>query len=298
VGTRQVATGVVVLGLVAGIGFWLGSRWDEVPLPRFGRQCTVEAHGEVSLDTDQMANAATIAAVGVRLGMPDQAVVVALATALQESKLRNLPHLGGGNDHDSIGLFQQRPSQGWGAPQQLAQPGYAAERFYLALREVDGWEEMRLTDAAQRVQRSAYPEAYQQWADDADVLATALLGHAPGAVTCTVPENPPTRGEPAVTALGEALTRDWGARVTTDPGAAPAAAVRLAGAGAEAGPGLTVAATDPRAGWRYAHWLVSHAAGHGVTRVQFADLVWTAAQGGWSATDAALDHVHAEVAAG
>jgi hypothetical protein len=279
VGKRLVA-GVVALGVVAGFGFWLGSRWDQVPLPDFRPDCTVQASGEVTLDYEQMANAATVAATGVRLEMPDQAVVVALATALQESKLRNLPHLGDGNDHDSVGVFQQRPSQGWGSAEEIAQPRIAAERFYLALRGVDGWQEMRVTDAAQRVQRSAYPEAYEKWTPDANVLATALLGQAPGAVACTGPEDPPARGEPAAEALGDALTQDWGTELTT----------------LDSTPGVSLTPADPEAGWRYAHWLVAHAADRGVTRVRFADLEWTAAEGGWSATDSTVDEVHAEVA--
>jgi hypothetical protein len=124
-----VVTVVVVLGLVAGFGFWLANRWESPQLPAFGPDCTVEADGRVGLDRDQMANAATITAVGVRLGMPDRAMVVALATAFQESKLRNLPHLGVNNDHDSIGLFQQRPSQGWGTEEEIADPRYASEQF-------------------------------------------------------------------------------------------------------------------------------------------------------------------------
>jgi hypothetical protein len=281
--TRTVVAVVAVLGLVAGLGYWLVNSWDRVPLPSLRSGCTVGASDEVRLDIEQTANAATITAVGVRLELPERAVVVALATALQESKLRNLPHLGDGNDHDSVGLFQQRPSQGWGEPEDLAEPRYAAERFYVALRDVEGWQEMRITDAAQRVQRSAFPEAYQKWADDADVLAAALLGQAGGAVTCHVPDDPAARGAAAADALGVQLARDWGDQTDVAP-ADPA--------------GLSVSADDVAAGWRYAHWLVSHAAGHGVTRVQFDDLEWTADDGGWQVADAAIDHVVAEVATG
>jgi hypothetical protein len=287
----KVVAVVAVLGMVAGFGYWLGNHWERVPLPSLRSGCTVEADSgdqeagsgdQVDLDIDQMANAATITAVGVRLEMPDRAVVVALATALQESKLRNLPHLGDGNDHDSVGLFQQRPSQGWGDAADIAEPWYAAERFYLALRRVEGWEEMRVTDAAQRVQRSAYPDAYEKWADEADVVAVGLLGQAGGAVTCAVPGDPAARGEAAAEALIGLLARDWGEQAAVAP-ADPA--------------GLSVSAEDLASGWRYAHWLVAHAAGHGVTRVRFADLEWTADEGGWSATDDPIDHVLAEVAA-
>ena len=281
-GARRVVTVVTALGLVAAFGYWLGHRQPEPrppETPPLG--CAVEAGGVVHLDHEQMANAATITAVGVSLGMPDRAVVVALATAMQESKLYNLPHLGAYNDHDSVGLFQQRPSQGWGTEEEVSDPRYASRQFYLALQDVPGWEEMRVTDAAQRVQRSAFPEAYERWADDAQVLATALLGHEPGAVNCRVPDQPPVAGETAASALGRLLTLDWGDQ----------ASVALADP-----PGVTVSASGVAAGWRYAHWLVSHAAEHGVTRVHFGDLEWTAAASTWSPADAAIDHVHAEVA--
>jgi hypothetical protein len=293
VGKRGVIIGVVALGLVAGFGLWLGNQFDSVELPRIGPDCTVDASGQVTLDHEQMANAATVTAVGVRLEMPDQAVVVALATAFQESKLRNLPHLGGGNDHDSVGLFQQRPSQGWGSAEDIADPRYAAERFYLALRQVEGWQEMRVTDAAQRVQRSAYPEAYEKWADDAGVLATALLGDAPGAVACMAPDDPAAGGEAAVAALGEAMAQDWGSEITGTDGGEQAAPMGLTTPGN--GLVVSVPAADDRAGWRYAHWLVAHAAEHGVTRVSFATMEWTASDGGWSAAESPAEHVQAEL---
>src|SRR4051794_32022458 len=136
-----------------------------------------------------MANAATITAVGVRRSMPERAVVIALATALQESKLENRED----GDRDSLGLFQQRPSQGWGTADKIQDPRYAADRFYSALKRVKGWKSMRVTDAAQRVQRSAYPDAYERWADDAAVLTRALTGRATGAVACTVTGDPVLR---------------------------------------------------------------------------------------------------------
>lgn len=279
---RRVLTVLVVLSLVAGFGWWLGQRRPDLPHLRLGPECLVG--DEVGLEREQVANAATVVAVGVRLGMPDRAVVVALATALQESKLRNLPHLGAANDHDSIGLFQQRPSQGWGSVDQISDPRYAAEQFYLALQQVPGWQDMRLTDAAQSVQRSAYPEAYQQWETEAEILATALLGHEPAAVHCRSRGAGPDKDLPDGTAaLGIALARDWGEQVRYAP-AEPA--------------GLTVSAPDTPSGWRYAHWLVAHAEDYGVTRVQFADQEWTATTGTWSTTGSVIDHVRAEVATG
>ncbi|GGS10069.1 lipoprotein [Micromonospora fulviviridis] len=124
---------------------------------------------------EQVTNAAVIVSVGVELTVPPRGWVIALATAMQESTLRNLP----GGDRDSVGLFQQRPSQGWGTPAQLQDPRYAAGRFYRALLAVDGWQAMALTDAAQAVQRSAYPGAYAKWEDDAIALIRVLAGGTP-----------------------------------------------------------------------------------------------------------------------
>nr|WP_231957007.1 MULTISPECIES: hypothetical protein [unclassified Actinoplanes] len=233
-----------------------------IKLPRLGPECTVSADGEVTLDSVQMANAATIAAVGVRKQMPEQAVVVALATALQESKLENLDE----GDRDSVGLFQQRPSQGWGTIEQIKDPRYAAGRFYTALKKVKGYEQMRVTDAAQKVQRSAYPNAYEKWADESRVLTRALLGRATGAVACTVPGTPVLRGAAAAAALMAGLKLDWG---------------RTLDAASEEAAGLTLSVSNPKSGWRYAHWLVSHASATGLERVRFGDLEWHAPDGKW-----------------
>jgi murein DD-endopeptidase MepM/ murein hydrolase activator NlpD len=130
------------------------------------------------LDSEQMRNGAIIVQVGQRMPIPPRAWVIAVATALQESHLRNHGYLGTRNDHDSLGLFQQRPSQGWGTPQQVMDPAYASRKFYERLRKVRGWETMRLTDAAQAVQRSAFPDAYQKWESLAAETVNALTGGA------------------------------------------------------------------------------------------------------------------------
>lgn len=118
----------------------------------------------------QLDHAATIAAVGREMGVPDRGLVIALATAMQEATLRNLDH----GDRDSLGLFQQRPSQGWGSPVQVRDPRYAATQFYDRLLQVPGWEAMPLTVAAQTVQRSAYPDAYAKWEDEAAAIVAAI----------------------------------------------------------------------------------------------------------------------------
>jgi murein DD-endopeptidase MepM/ murein hydrolase activator NlpD len=124
-----------------------------------------------SLDAAQRSHARTIYTVGVQLGVAHRGTVIALAVALQESSLINHTTA---TDHDSLGLFQQRPSQGWGTPAQLIDPVYASTQFYNRLLRVAGWERLPLTDAAQSVQRSAYPGAYAKW----EPLATALANDA------------------------------------------------------------------------------------------------------------------------
>jgi hypothetical protein len=137
-----------------------------------------------AVTTEQAANAATISAVATRRELPVRAVTVALAVALQESKLVNVEY----GDRDSVGLFQQRPSQGWGSSGQILDPRYAAGRFFDALVKVPGWERKQLTVAAQAVQQSAHPTAYQQWEDQATVLSRAFTGAEPALVSCAFPE--------------------------------------------------------------------------------------------------------------
>lgn len=133
----------------------------------------------------QVYNAAAIVATGRTNRVPARGWVIAVATAMQESQLRNLanrnvpeslrlPHEGVGRDHDSVGLFQQRTS--WGTVAQRMTPGVTARAFYTKLVKVPGWQQMRMTEAAQAVQISGFPEAYQQWEDDATALVAHVLG--------------------------------------------------------------------------------------------------------------------------
>ena len=134
-------------------------------------------------DATQTANAALIIAVGTRLGVPPWGQVIALATAIQESGLRNLPH----GDRDSLGLFQQRPSQGWGTPAQILSPTHAATRFYRALLAIPTWQSLPLTEAADAVQRSAYPSAYAEH----ETQATQLYAHLAPGTTAGEQSTPP-----------------------------------------------------------------------------------------------------------
>ncbi|WP_245589726.1 hypothetical protein [Amycolatopsis balhimycina] len=218
--------------------------------------CTVALPGQnasaYTFTPEQMNNAATISAVGAKLGLPPHAATIALATALQESKLRNLE----GGDRDSVGLFQQRPSQGWGTIAQLRDPVYAATEFYQKLEKLPDWETLPITEAAQAVQRSGAPDAYAQWEPQSRAMAAAFNGQFPAALTCRN--------------LTLAAPADLAAAATGELGAA-----RLSGA-------------HPAAqGWTYATWLVGRAAALGVDKVSFAGRTWTAESGAWAADAAA-----------
>ncbi len=128
---------------------------------------------------EQMSNAKAIVDTGKAMGLPPRAWVIAVATSLQESNLKNLGHLGDRNDHDSQGLFQQRPSSGWGTVAQITNPNYAATAFYNALLEVNGWDSIPLTRAAQKVQVSAYPDHYAKHEIQAGNIVAALHGAGP-----------------------------------------------------------------------------------------------------------------------
>ncbi len=137
------------------------------------------SQSDVALGADQMKNAEKIVAAGKAMGLPPRAWVIALATSMQESKLHNLGDLGSSNDHDSLGLFQQRPTSGWGTPDQLQDPTYAAKAFYKSLTQVKGWDKMPLTDAAQAVQVSAFGDAYAQWEAKAGDVVDSMYGQGP-----------------------------------------------------------------------------------------------------------------------
>jgi hypothetical protein len=242
---RRVATAGVLLALVlAGVGVVLVLRTDDPPAA-LDRCLVTSRGGKYTLDVTQTRLATTITAVGKRRGLPNHAVTIALATVLQESGLRNLEH----GHLDSVGLFQQRPSQGWGTVEQLQDPRYAAARFYAALEDVRGWEQMPVTVAAQQVQRSAFPNGYAKFESQARVMASALTGEVPAGLTCDVGPAPPRTGP-----LGEQLLR--------------------AEIEAELGRGAVGVPPNEQRGWTVANWLVSRAHGSGITSVRYADRTW------------------------
>lgn len=168
--------------------------------------------GPPAAGDEQRRNAAAIVATGRRLQVPDRGLWIALATALQESGLRNL----GYGDRDSLGLFQQRPSQGWGSPAQVLTPDYAATQFFTRLVAIPGWTTMPLWQAAQSVQRSAFPLAYARWEQEAaDLLAGAGVATATGTAPCApavagLPGAPPgcVADDPTTNGCVTAVTRN------------------------------------------------------------------------------------------
>jgi hypothetical protein len=226
---------------------------SHTPPPPTGLPChAVAAAQSYALDAEQAANATTIAAVAKRLGLPDHAVTVALAAALQESKLYNLSY----GDLDSLGLFQQRPSQGWGTKDQIMTPRYAAAAFYTHLAQVSNWDSLAVTAAAQAVQRSGAPDAYAQWEAEARVLAQALTGEVPAAFSCQTP------GKPAAPAPVRVISSDLSA---------------------DLGPTTVGASVDPARGWLVAGWLIAHAGPYGVSTVTFGGQRWSGRTGAWTA---------------
>jgi hypothetical protein len=129
---------------------------------------------------EQVTNATTIVAVGAGMHVPPYGWVIAIATAIQESGLRNIDY----GDRDSLGLFQQRPSQGWGTPAQIMDPTYAAAAFYRTLLAIPGWQQLPLTVAAQRVQVSAFPDAYAAHETEARQLVDTIAAHLGLSVGC------------------------------------------------------------------------------------------------------------------
>ena len=166
--------------------------------------------------TTQIPNAKAIVATGIAMQVPARGQVIALATALQESGLRNLSS----GDRDSVGLFQQRPSQGWGTAAQLQDPVYASTAFYKALLQVDGWQQLPLTEAAQAVQKSGYPDAYAKWESLATALQQAISQALGGSSTTPAPPASPGSAPPTSTGCGtDGSGINWG---TIPPGTLPA----------------------------------------------------------------------------
>jgi hypothetical protein len=204
----------------------------------------------VAIDLEQAENVSIIVGESIRRGLPPRAASIALVTAWQESALRNLDY----GDLDSLGLFQQRPSQGWGTPEQIMNPWYAAGKFYDALVRVANWEEADITETAQAVQRSAYPDAYRKHEWKGRVWASTLTGWSEETITCRTPELVPGNAA-KLTAFLQTL---YGAElpiITT-------------------GNQLTITAPDSLAAWAIGQLAITRIGTDGVASVQIADRLW------------------------
>jgi hypothetical protein len=246
---RQLAAGValVMVGTIGAISITL---LGSPPHPTIST-CTVTSgsgRAPYAFTPDQAQNATIIAAVGIQRGMPDHAVTIALATALQESHLMNLPY----GDRDSLGLFQQRPSQGWGTSSQILDPTYAATAFYEHLAQLPGWESMPVTEAAQLVQGSATPNAYAQWESESRALAIATTGERPAGLSC---------------------------QLSGFGGAKPSSAALATAVATELGPHALAAPPSTKAGWQFAAWAVAHAYNYNLTSVSYRGQQWS-----WNST--------------
>src|SRR3954447_12956838 len=187
---RGLIVGLTAIGLIGTVGVGAWAWWNGSAGPVAIRDhCTATVSATAStpirvaeIDPDQAGNAAIIAAVARKRGLPARAASIGIAAAIQESKLRNIEY----GDRDSLGLFQQRPSQGWGTRKQITNPVYATNAFYDVLAKVDGYETMEITEVAQKVQRSAFPDAYADHEPEARVIASALTGYSPSGFTCVL----------------------------------------------------------------------------------------------------------------
>ncbi len=230
--------------------------------PPIGNGCLVHARGfDVPLTSGQAGIAAIIAGVAARRSLPVRAVTIAYATALQESDLSNLPY----GDRDSVGVFQQRPSQGWGTRRELLNPVYATERFFAALVDVPNYQHLLIYQAAQAVQHSADGQAYGQYAGQGAAMATGFTGQRPHDVWCWYGTG--VSGPDRLAAAGKQLNRAFG---------------KLA-IGHVGDPLARVHVRSQAAGWAVATWLVTHASSYGIKHVSYLGYQWTAAAGhkGW-----------------
>jgi hypothetical protein len=229
------------------------------------------------LDFGQAQDAAVIAGVAVRDGLPSRALIIAYATAMQESKLENLSY----GDRDSVGLFQQRPSEGWGTTAELEDPAYATQAFFKALVKVPHYTTIPVWQAAQDVQRSAGGDAYEQYAANGAQLAAAYTTQ-PHAVTCwyTPSSQSPTSAKLNLKGALKSLKDTFGESGKGD--------VVTEVSKSKTGQAVTLHAASGH-GWMVASWLVANASYFGISQVSYAGQEWTAqlTETGWQADSSA-----------
>jgi hypothetical protein len=233
----------------------------------------------IGLDFGQTADASIIAGVAARDRLPRKALIIAYATAFQESKLENLDY----GDRDSVGIFQQRPSEGWGSKAHLEDPAYASGAFFKALKRIPGYAKLPVDVAAQDVQRSADGSAYQQYAQSAAALAADFTA-TPHAVTCWY--------DPAAQAASEGVSAKLNLRAALNGFADAFGRPREGGAVtsvsvARSGGSVVISAARPDR-WAAANWLVANASSYGITQVSYGGYQWKAglSETSWQAASA------------
>lgn len=248
--------GVVVIALLLIIGVLVVVRVTGTAGPLPGEErCVARAGGNaVAVDLDQAHYASIIVGLSVRRNLPPRAGSIAMATVYQESDIQNLNY----GDRDSIGLFQQRPSQGWGSQKQLLDPYYSTGKFYDALVKIHGWQNEDITTIAQKIQVSGHPDAYRDHEQDGRVLASTLAGETHASFTCLVRGG--STGQAAQ--LTSALTKTFGVK------------------SARSGSSVTIKAASTDIAWAYANFSVANAKQYGITRVQLGGRSWTTSSTG------------------
>ncbi|WP_233571504.1 hypothetical protein [Cellulomonas triticagri] len=269
-GCAALAAVVLLAAAVGGVVWFL----DDAHPRAASRTCTATLDGTPwSLSADQADNAALIAVTATQRGLPARAATIGLATALQESRLINIDY----GDRDSIGLFQQRPSQGWGTVEQIMDPVYSTGKFYDGLVRVPGYTELPVTEAAQAVQRSGFPDAYAQHEGRSRAWASALTGYSPAVLHCDLG---PAAGPGDPDAVAARVQRDFGGTVTpaVDAAAGDGVVVVLDAAGLAGVSGGDAA----RSAWAVAQWAVATAEALGVERVDVAGGRWDRTADAWT----------------
>jgi hypothetical protein len=256
---RGIVVVLVVVVVAAAAALGVRALWQAAQPQQDTTACIV---GAFDLDPDQAVVASQMVGVVMRRDLPERAAVLVLAAGLQESKLRNLPS----GDRDSVGVLQQRPSQGWGTVAQLSDVRYATGAFLNVLVTKPNWETGSLADVVQSVQISADGSAYAQHEPQAQALADALTGRTPAGITCKF-------GTPTTVAAASTVATELTQDLPVNPPTTTATSVSAYGAA-----------------WATAAWFVANADRLGIEEVSYAGQTWTRTKG-WRARSNVPDTV-------